>query len=70
MLLESPLFLLPFFFFFLNRLQDNLPGVALPKVGWVLPHRLRKCPTAGYYGGILSIEVPLFQMTLACVKLT
>jgi hypothetical protein len=30
---------------------------------------LRKCPTAGAYGGIFSVEVPSVQMTLACVNI-
>ena len=37
---------------------------------WAGPinHWLRKCPPAGSYWGMLSIKVPFFLITLACVS--
>jgi hypothetical protein len=37
-------------------------------MGWVLPHQslIEKYLTVRSYGGVFSIEVPSFQITLAC----
>ena len=47
------------------------PGVALPPIGWALPHEAptRKIPYRLTYGSVLW-RFPLPQMTLAYVKLT
>ena len=45
------------------------PGMAPPTMGWALSHQsLRKCPTAGAYGSIFSIDVIFFQKPLVYVS--
>lgn len=45
--------------------RTTSPGMAPPAMARPSPinHSLRKCPTTKSYGGILSIEIPSFQMT-------
>jgi hypothetical protein len=51
------------------RTQDHSSGMAPPTMGCALRHcSLRKCLTAGSYGGIFSIEVSSSRMTLACIS--
>jgi hypothetical protein len=56
---------------FLLKPRTTSPDVASPT--WVGPstsnHQVRKCPTARSYAGIFSVEIPSFQITLACIKL-
>ena len=60
---------------FLTQLRTTWLGVALPTVGWTLPHQsLTKkmsiyMPTDQSIGDSFSVEVPYFQVTLVSVKL-
>jgi hypothetical protein len=63
---------------FFYRPQDHQPRDRIfpPTMSWTLSHQSSikktpdRLPTARYYGGIFSIEVSSFHMTLSCVKLS
>ena len=50
----------------------TIPGMALPTVGWSLPYQSlsKKMPSNQMYGGIFSVEIAFFQISLVCVQLT
>ena len=53
------------------RTQDYQPRDSTTHKGASpLDHKLRKCLTAGFHGGISSREAPFSVITPACVKLT
>lgn len=63
--------MLPIGSLYTASLEVAPPTVAGP---FYLNHRLRKClqrlqTTGQSNGGIFSIEIPFFQMALACIKL-
>ena len=56
---------------YLIEFRTISPGMAPPTMNWTLPCQLliKKYPTPGYCQGILLIDSPSSQITLACVKL-
>lgn len=61
---------------FLTQLWTTCLGMAPPKVGWAFWHQSSIMTISHRYGSDLSalgdssVEVPSFQLTLGCVKLT
>lgn len=76
-LVPMALLSLLFFFFLVSFLKPIVQGYLHSQLTGPFPsitsqeYTLQTClPTAWFYGGIFSVEVPSSQMTLACLKLT